>query len=35
MERERLSELKEAYEEYKQAHGPILDDEGEEIMFPN
>lgn len=35
MERERLSELKEAYEEYKQAHGPILDDEGVEIMFPN
>ena len=35
MERERLTELKQAYAEYKQVHGAILDDEGEEITFPN
>lgn len=35
MDRGRLTELKQAYEEYKQAHGPVLDDEGEEITFPN
>lgn len=35
MERDRLDELKQAYAEYKQVHGPILDDEGVEIAFPN
>lgn len=35
MERDRLDELKQAYAEYKQVHGPILDDEGVEITFPN
>lgn len=35
MERNRLDELKQAYAEYKQAHAPILDDEGVEIVFPN
>lgn len=35
MEREKLAELKQAYETYKQVNGPILDDEGEEITFPN
>ncbi|WP_294143265.1 hypothetical protein [uncultured Sanguibacteroides sp.] len=35
MDRGRLAELKQAYEEYKQAHAPILDDGGKEIAFPN
>lgn len=27
-------DIKTAYENYKKEHGPILDDDGEEIMFP-
>lgn len=35
MEAGRLAELKQAYEAHKRIHGPILDDKGLEIAFPD